>query len=79
MEDSGRSGAEALVKGYNEKALASVLDGAADLIERAAKKLREMESYCTPLPVSESYRREATVCLSEAEELISAVRKESGL
>ena len=68
-----------LVKDYNEKGLASVLDGAANLVERAAKKLREIESYATPPAVSESYRREATVCLAEAEELIAAVRKESGL
>ena len=68
-----------MVKGYNDKGMASVLDGAYDLIKRAAGLLREINNTMTPPAVSQSYRREASMCLAEAEELISAVRAEHRL
>lgn len=60
---------------YNERGLASVLDAAAELATRAANALRKSgEVLASPL-VSESYDKEADLCLAEAEELIAAVRK----
>lgn len=61
--------------GYNERGLASVLDGAADLINRAAALYREMASSAPPI-VKETYRKEADVCLAEAAQLIATVQAE---
>lgn len=67
------SDAISLIKSYNERGLASVLDGADDLIKRAAGLYRSLDSSAPPA-VKSSYRKEAEVCLAEAEELIAAVR-----
>lgn len=62
------------IKGYNEKGLAAVLDGAANLIERASTALFKIGTYGTPPAVQEALRKEANLCMAEAEELIAQVR-----
>jgi hypothetical protein len=63
-----------LTKGYNEQGFAAVLDGAHNLVGRAAHLFREIKTAVTPPAVSAAYRREADACLAEAAELIEAVR-----
>lgn len=67
------------MRGYNERGFASVLDGVADLITRAAKLFRDLNNTQTPPAVKAAYRREITACLAETEELIAALRKEASL
>lgn len=62
------------IKDYDEKGLAAVLDGAANLIQRASSALYKSGEYGTPPRVGTSLRKEANVCLAEAEELIAEVR-----
>jgi hypothetical protein len=62
------------IKDYDEKGLASVLDGVADLIQRASTALFKIGSFGTPPSVAASLRKEANLCLVEAEELIAQVR-----
>ena len=69
MEDKAK-----LLDGYHEDGLASVLIGAANLVERAADRLRECRTSRAPPAVAKAYRKEVALCLAEAEELIVAVR-----
>lgn len=62
------------IEGYNEKDLASVLDGAADLIGRASAAFTKIGTYGTPGVVQTALRKDVDVCLAEAEELIAQVR-----
>ncbi len=67
------------VKGYNEVGMSKVLTTAAELTKRASFLLGECDSILMPSVSKVSYRKEAALCLAEAEELIAAVRKEGSL
>lgn len=64
------------ISGYNERGLAKVLDGAHDLVKRAADLYRGMDSIGPSPIVKSAQKREIDLCLAEAEELIAAVRAE---
>lgn len=64
-----------LLKSYNERGLASVLDGAGNHVERAAQLLRRVAEFGTPPIVQKAHRKEVELCLAEAEELIAKVRE----
>lgn len=68
-----------LVKGYSENGLAKVLEAAKDMLERAARCIRAAGDLGVPNATNASYRKEASLCLAEAEELIAAVRHEARL
>lgn len=68
-----------LLKGYNERGLADVLDGAAEQIQRASNCLLKCKTGVTAPAVSQAYRREADLCITEALLLVAAVAGERGL
>lgn len=65
------------IKEYNGPGLAKILEGAADMIQRAATLYAAFSTVGGPPPcVRVAMRKEAEICLAEAEELIAKVRAE---
>jgi hypothetical protein len=67
------------IKGYNERGFASVLSAAENMLQRAAVLFLKINDSQTPPVAKEAFRREISSCVAAAEEMIAAVRAESGL
>jgi len=61
------------LKDYRERGLSDVLRCAEEMVGRAAKLLSDCAA-TVPIAVSNAKKREANLCLAEAEELIARVR-----
>lgn len=62
------------LRDYTDQGIAAVLDGVVDLIGRAATLRRNTKTAIIPPLVAAAWRKEADLCLAEAEELIARVR-----